>query len=90
MTCPSSVVVAAAVAAMLLVTACEQAGHGDPTESGEAMPATEPTAHGGATQPQHTNRLVHETSPYLLQHAYNPVNWYPCAAICVYRQQVTV
>ena len=23
------------------------------------------------------NRLVHEKSPYLLQHAYNPVNWYP-------------
>ncbi len=22
------------------------------------------------------NRLVHETSPYLLQHAYNPVDWY--------------
>lgn len=24
-----------------------------------------------------TNRLVHEKSPYLLQHAHNPVNWYP-------------
>lgn len=23
------------------------------------------------------NRLAHEKSPYLLQHAYNPVNWYP-------------
>ena len=23
------------------------------------------------------NRLIHETSPYLLQHAHNPVNWYP-------------
>jgi uncharacterized protein YyaL (SSP411 family) len=23
------------------------------------------------------NRLVHETSPYLLQHAHNPVDWYP-------------
>lgn len=23
------------------------------------------------------NRLVDEKSPYLLQHAYNPVNWYP-------------
>ncbi len=23
------------------------------------------------------NRLVQETSPYLLQHAYNPVDWYP-------------
>ncbi|GAQ94341.1 hypothetical protein TAGGR_1521 [Thermodesulfovibrio aggregans] len=23
------------------------------------------------------NRLIHEKSPYLRQHAYNPVNWYP-------------
>ncbi|MCA9935440.1 MAG: thioredoxin domain-containing protein [Ardenticatenaceae bacterium] len=23
------------------------------------------------------NQLIHETSPYLLQHAHNPVNWYP-------------
>lgn len=23
------------------------------------------------------NKLIHELSPYLLQHAYNPVNWYP-------------
>lgn len=26
---------------------------------------------------KHTNRLIEETSPYLLQHAHNPVNWYP-------------
>ena len=25
----------------------------------------------------HTNRLINETSPYLLQHAHNPVDWYP-------------
>ncbi|MBI3547180.1 MAG: thioredoxin domain-containing protein [Gammaproteobacteria bacterium] len=25
----------------------------------------------------HTNRLIHETSPYLQQHAHNPVDWYP-------------
>ena len=32
------------------------------------------------SSPSHTgspNRLIHETSPYLLQHAYNPVDWYP-------------
>jgi uncharacterized protein YyaL (SSP411 family) len=23
------------------------------------------------------NRLINEKSPYLLQHAYNPVDWYP-------------
>ncbi len=27
--------------------------------------------------PRWTNRLVLETSPYLLQHAHNPVDWYP-------------
>ncbi len=27
--------------------------------------------------PQYTNRLIFETSPYLLQHAHNPVSWYP-------------
>ena len=26
---------------------------------------------------EHTNRLAHEKSPYLLQHAQNPVDWYP-------------
>ena len=28
-------------------------------------------------QHPHTNQLIRETSPYLLQHAHNPVNWYP-------------
>lgn len=26
---------------------------------------------------EYTNHLIHETSPYLLQHAHNPVDWYP-------------
>jgi len=29
------------------------------------------------TQHHHTNRLIDATSPYLLQHAHNPVDWYP-------------
>src|SRR6185437_1671195 len=37
--------------------------------------------HNGAAtaqgEPAHTNRLIHETSPYLLQHAHNPVDWFP-------------
>jgi uncharacterized protein YyaL (SSP411 family) len=28
----------------------------------------------------HTNRLIDEKSPYLLQHAHNPVDWYPWGA----------
>jgi uncharacterized protein YyaL (SSP411 family) len=29
------------------------------------------------TESRHTNRLSKEKSPYLLQHAHNPVDWYP-------------
>jgi uncharacterized protein len=29
------------------------------------------------TTHSNTNRLINETSPYLLQHAHNPVDWYP-------------
>ncbi len=28
-------------------------------------------------RPEHANQLSHETSPYLLQHAHNPVDWHP-------------
>jgi uncharacterized protein YyaL (SSP411 family) len=46
-------------------------------------PAADPTAAASAREEspmstaQHTNRLAKETSPYLLQHAHNPVDWYP-------------
>ena len=36
--------------------------------------ATAPAA--GQEAHAHTNRLIRETSPYLLQHAHNPVDWY--------------
>ncbi len=44
-----------------------------------------PTHQTGSRTP---NRLIHETSPYLLQHAYNPVDWYPWgeAALALARQ----
>lgn len=29
---------------------------------------------------KHINRLIHEKSPYLLQHAHNPVDWFPWGA----------
>lgn len=36
------------------------------------------TRHKGADgSPTYTNRLLLESSPYLLQHAHNPVNWFP-------------
>ncbi|MEL6108967.1 MAG: thioredoxin domain-containing protein [Planctomycetota bacterium] len=33
-----------------------------------------------STVHRHTNALIKETSPYLLQHAHNPVNWLPWGA----------
>jgi hypothetical protein len=29
----------------------------------------------GCAPKEKSNELIHETSPYLLQHAYNPVHW---------------
>lgn len=39
--------------------------------SGGERPSSTSTSH------RHTNRLAQERSPYLLQHAHNPVDWYP-------------
>jgi uncharacterized protein len=33
--------------------------------------------------PEHTNQLIHETSPYLLQHAHNPVNWFAWSEVAL-------
>ncbi len=35
------------------------------------------THHLAGDRPRFTNRLILESSPYLLQHAHNPVSWYP-------------
>jgi len=35
------------------------------------------TSHRDTAKPKFTNRLIHETSPYLRQHAHNPVDWHP-------------
>ncbi len=58
---------------------------GDPHGKNGEAPAPEPptsksdpaTGDPAVNQPKHTNRLIHETSPYLRQHAHNPVDWYP-------------
>lgn len=39
------------------------------------VPRTRHRAPDGA--PRYTNRLILESSPYLQQHAHNPVDWYP-------------
>ncbi|MEO7047763.1 MAG: thioredoxin domain-containing protein [Ferruginibacter sp.] len=38
---------------------------------GQSDKQQKPAAH------EYVNALIHETSPYLLQHAHNPVHWYP-------------
>ena len=35
------------------------------------------THHLNGKAPKYINRLILQSSPYLLQHAHNPVNWYP-------------
>jgi uncharacterized protein YyaL (SSP411 family) len=66
----------AGVAALLsLALGCDAKGqrrHARPAlPSAEEIPMLPPD--GGIE----FNRLIHETSPYLLQHARNPVDWYP-------------
>jgi hypothetical protein len=41
------------------------------------MGKTKKKGQGEMAEHKHTNRLQNETSPYLLQHAHNPVDWYP-------------
>jgi len=53
----------------------------DPMGSGAAIAAeSEPVSQSQTSPPskeRRPNRLAREKSPYLLQHAYNPVDWYP-------------
>ncbi|MEM1423304.1 MAG: DUF255 domain-containing protein [Planctomycetota bacterium] len=46
-----------------------------PAPAGVFMSATSEPRSG--TTPAHTNALANESSPYLLQHAHNPVDWKP-------------
>ena len=43
----------------------------------ESQPDSRTSSNSDADSGKHTNRLAHETSPYLLMHAHNPVDWYP-------------
>lgn len=68
-------IVASTIVFTLLSSGCGRSQHSSaieqPSDSGEpeaskALPQNDRT----------TNRLIHEKSPYLLQHAHNPVDWY--------------
>ena len=61
-----------AAAAILTVAASMQAADPPPKTSPTQVTVPAPTS-----THTHTNRLALEKSPYLLQHAHNPVDWYP-------------
>ena len=52
----------------------------------EYQPRTEHLHPDGS--PLYTNRLILEDSPYLLQHAHNPVDWYPWSPAAFDRARV--
>ena len=74
------VVLAAAAAGIAWYVArpCRAGQHGG--GRGEALPTPEQIAALPADGGGEFNRLIHEKSPYLLQHARNPVDWYPWGA----------
>ncbi len=48
--------------ALLAFVSCKSSQNGKPSKDGNH---------------KYTNKLINESSPYLLQHAHNPVDWYP-------------
>ncbi|RYD34678.1 MAG: thioredoxin domain-containing protein, partial [Verrucomicrobiaceae bacterium] len=72
---------------LLAATACTGFTAGAETLTLTPTPTVNPPAVSSASgsapdpapapAPKHTNRLALEKSPYLLQHAHNPVDWYP-------------
>ncbi len=58
------------VAAAVVGSAAAQ----EPPMSAPPVPAASTSQPHAGAKP---NRLIHESSPYLLQHAYNPVDWHP-------------
>lgn len=60
----------------VMMTGCStESCHGKATS-----PKTSSASSKKAKKVTHTNRLARETSPYLLLHAHNPVDWYPWGA----------
>ncbi|KAJ0052423.1 hypothetical protein Pint_01038 [Pistacia integerrima] len=48
-----------------------------PIHNCKVLAMAAPTTTSTSDSHKHSNRLATEHSPYLLQHAHNPVNWYP-------------
>ena len=60
---------AAGLALLVVAAACSTAADAEDQSHGRA------DSMAIETNPKHTNGLAEATSPYLLQHAHNPVNW---------------
>ena len=60
------------IATVLAMAAVAASCDGSRASESPDRPGVAARAHGGSA-----NRLQYETSPYLLQHAHNPVDWYP-------------
>ncbi|MFQ6035548.1 MAG: thioredoxin domain-containing protein [Sedimentisphaerales bacterium] len=65
-----SVVMLAILAVALIGSDAESPLQREAVERGKTMQVV-------SAKHKHTNRLINESSPYLLQHAHNPVDWYP-------------
>ena len=57
--------------------ACEPAPEAKPPPQSAVTAKETSPAPASPTKHKHTNRLAKEKSPYLLQHAHNPVDWHP-------------
>ena len=70
----------AMICAVLLFSALRASGQPTQAQSDQSSRPVSDTTDASNKQSnsqEHTNRLINETSPYLLQHAHNPVDWYP-------------
>ncbi len=65
----------AAALAILLLGTFVTCGRG-PADTEDEISSTE-EKDKSMIEHKHTNQLINETSPYLIQHAHNPVDWYP-------------
>ncbi len=60
---------------VLLIIFFSLVGRIDGKERSELM--RQENENSGGSHREHVNHLIHEKSPYLQQHAHNPVDWYP-------------
>jgi uncharacterized protein YyaL (SSP411 family) len=56
---------------------CTRLAHLEPERPMTSETTSETTSPHASASPPHENRLARETSPYLLQHSHNPVDWWP-------------